>query len=84
LLRTPSTGEKFSLAFLSCMPESLWQTRSRFGTQRKREGAIGAVERTIANALRKPMWVRLRRLSLAGYLPGHDGSAMMNAVPRIT
>jgi hypothetical protein len=82
LLRTPSTGEKFSLAFLNCMPERLRQTRSRFGTQRKREG--GGFERTIANAPRKPMWIRLRRLSLAGYLPGHDGSAMMNAVPRIT
>jgi hypothetical protein len=84
LLRTPSTGEKFSLAFLSCMPESLWQTRPHFCTQRKREGGIDVVERTIANAPRKPMWAWLRRLSLAGYLPGHDGSAMMNAVPKIT
>jgi hypothetical protein len=66
------------------MPENLWQTRSRFGTQRKGEGGIGADERTIANALRKPMWVRLRQLTLAGYLPGHGGSAMMNAVPKIT
>jgi hypothetical protein len=84
LLRTPSAGEKFSLAFLSCTPESLWQTRSRFGTQRKREGGIGVGERTIANPLRKPMWAWLRRLSLAGYLPVHDGSAMMNAVPMVT
>jgi hypothetical protein len=30
------------------------------------------------------MWVRLRRLSLAGYLPGHNGSAMMNAVSKVT
>jgi hypothetical protein len=66
------------------MPESLWQTRSRFSTQREREGGIDAVERTIANALRKPMWTWLRRLSLAIYLSGHDGSAMMNAVPSIT
>jgi len=84
LLRTPATGEKFALAFLSCMPKRLRQTRSRFGTQRKREGGIGVVEGMIANARRKPMWVWLRRLSLAGYLPVHDGSAMMNAVPRIT
>jgi hypothetical protein len=84
LLRTPSTGEKFPLAFLSCMPESLWQTRSRFGTQRKREGSIGVVERTIANALRQPMWAWQRRLSRAGYLSVHDGSSMMDAVPRIT
>jgi len=66
------------------MPERLRQTRSRFGTQRKREGGIGVVERTMANPLRKPMWVWLRRLSPAGYLPVHDGSAMMNAAPRIT
>src|SRR4030088_835575 len=66
------------------MPERLRQTRSRFWTQRKREGGIGVVERAIANALRKPMWVWLHRMSLAGYLPIHDGSAMMNAVPRIT
>jgi hypothetical protein len=66
------------------MPESLWQTRSRFGTQRKREGSIGVVERTIANALRQPMWAWLRRLSRAGYLSVHDRSAMMDAVPRIT
>jgi hypothetical protein len=84
LLRTPSTGEKFSLAILSCVPESLWQTRSRFGIQRKREGSIGVVERTIENALRKPMSAWRRRSSLAGYPPVHDGSAMMNAVPRVT
>jgi hypothetical protein len=52
LLRTPSTGEKFSLAFLICMLKKLWQTRSRFGGQQKRAGSIGAVEPTIANALR--------------------------------
>jgi hypothetical protein len=84
LLRTPSTGEKFPLAFLSCMPESLRQTRSRFGTQRKREGSIDVVERTIANAPREPMWAWLRRLSRAGYLPVHDRSSVMDAVPRIT
>jgi hypothetical protein len=64
------------------MPESLWQTRPHFGTQQKRKGGIGVVERTIANARRKPMRAWLRRL--ADYLPGHDGSATMNAVPRIT
>jgi hypothetical protein len=84
LLRTPSTGEKFPLAFLSCMPESLRQTRSRFGTQRKREGSIGIVDRAIENALRKPMWTWQRRLSRAGYLPVHGGPSMMDAVPRIT
>jgi hypothetical protein len=26
----------------------------------------------------------MRHLTLAGYLPGHGGSAMMNAVPKIT
>jgi hypothetical protein len=65
------------------MPERLRQTRSRFGTQRKREG-IGVVERMMANTLRKPMRVRLRRLSLARYLPVHDESTMMNATPTIT
>jgi hypothetical protein len=66
------------------MPERLRQTRSRFGTQRKREGGIGVVERMMANTLRKPMRVRLRRLSLARYLPVHDESTMMNATPTIT
>jgi hypothetical protein len=84
LLRTPATGEKLALPFLSCMPERLRQTRSCFGTQRKREGDIRVVERMIANALRKPMSVWLRRLSLADHLPVHDGSAVMNAVPTIT
>jgi hypothetical protein len=71
LLCTPATGEKFALAFLSCMPERLRQTRSRFGTQRKRESGIGVFERMIANARRKPMKVLLRGLSLAGYGGGH-------------
>src|SRR3981081_804048 len=65
------------------MPECLRQARSRFGTQRKREGGIGIVERMIANALRKPVRVRLRRLSLAGYLPVHDESSIMNVVSAI-
>jgi hypothetical protein len=83
-LRTPATGEKFALALLSCTPERLGQTRSRFGTQRKREEGIGVAERVIANAPRKPMRVWLRRLSLAAYLPVHDGAAVMNAVTTIT
>jgi hypothetical protein len=81
LLRTPSTGEKFPFAFLICTPESLRQTRSRFGTQRKREGGIGVVKRMMANTLRKPMKVRLRGLGLAPYLPAHDESTMIIASP---
>jgi hypothetical protein len=66
------------------MPERLRKTRSRFGTQRKCEGGTGVVERMMANTLRKPMRVRLRRLMLAGYLPVHEESTMMNATPTIT
>jgi hypothetical protein len=53
------------------------------GTQWKREGDIGVVEQMIANALRKPMKVWLHRLNLASYMPVHDGSATINAVPTI-
>jgi hypothetical protein len=54
------------------MPERLRQAQSHFGTERKREGGVGVMERVIAHALRKPMKVRVRRLSLARCLADHD------------
>jgi hypothetical protein len=54
------------------MPERLRQARSHFGTERKREGGVGVMERVIAHAPRKPMKVRVRRLSLARCLADHD------------